>query len=177
MEEPTLGSLEETSQNNSDLRIVLRQLIRVHGADTVKRELRGIEAAKPVENPRSRGRPVGPAIDDWPSLREAATLGRLAERGKFPQPVPLCEGSTRIGFVESEVLEWNAARLAAARGRTTWGPQDPLPSAIADPKPASGGRCHQSPSPDPSRLSGSRREQVHPQPTPDKTANAHPAGH
>jgi len=32
MEEPTLGSLEVTSQNNSDLRIVLRELIRVHGA-------------------------------------------------------------------------------------------------------------------------------------------------
>jgi len=115
-------------------------------------------------------------VRELTSLSER-TLGRLAECGKFPQPVPLCEGSTRIGFVESEVLEWNAARLAAARGRTTWGPQDPLPSAIADPKPAAGGQCHQSPSPDPSRLSGSRREQVHPQPTPDKTANAHPAGH
>jgi predicted DNA-binding transcriptional regulator AlpA len=115
-------------------------------------------------------------VRELTSLSER-TLGRLAERGKFPQPIPLCEGSTRIGFVESEVLEWNAARLAAARGRTTWGPQDPLPSTIADPKPASGGRCHQSPSPDPSRLSGSRREQVHPQPTPDKTAIAHPAGH
>jgi hypothetical protein len=32
MEEPTLGSLEETSENNSDLRIVLREMIRAHGA-------------------------------------------------------------------------------------------------------------------------------------------------
>jgi hypothetical protein len=81
MEETTLGSLEETSQNNSDLRIVLRELIRAHGADAVKRELRSIEA-KPVKNPRSRGRPVGPAIDDWPSLREAAAIWR--ERGRAP---------------------------------------------------------------------------------------------
>ena len=28
MQEPTLGSLEEASQSNSDLRIVLRELIR-----------------------------------------------------------------------------------------------------------------------------------------------------
>jgi hypothetical protein len=76
MQEPTLGSPEEASQNNSDLRIVLRQLIAAHGADTVRRELSSIEAARPVENPRSRGRPAGPAIDDWPALREAAAIWR-----------------------------------------------------------------------------------------------------
>ena len=37
MQEPTLGSLEEASQSNSDLRIVLRELIRAHGADALKR--------------------------------------------------------------------------------------------------------------------------------------------
>src|SRR6202011_5869578 len=67
-------------------------------------------------------------VRELTSLSER-TLGRLAERGKFPQPVPLCEGSTRIGFVESEVLEWNAARLAQARGRPiVEPPQDALPS-------------------------------------------------
>ena len=105
MEEPTLGSLEEISQNNSNLRIVLRELIRVHGADTVKRELRGIEAAKPVENPRSRGRPVGPAIDDWPSLREAAAIWR--ERGGGPVwPALLAVAKSLPGESES-----NARRL------------------------------------------------------------------
>ena len=102
MEEPTLGSLEETSENNSDLRIVLRELIRAHGADAVKRELRSIEAAKPVENPRSRGRPVGPAIDDWPSLREAAAIWR--ERGGGPVwPALLAVAKSLPGESESNV--------------------------------------------------------------------------
>jgi hypothetical protein len=105
MEEPTLGSLDETSQNNSDLRIVLRELIAAHGADTVKRELRIIEAAKPVENPRSRGRPVGPAIDDWPSLREAAAIWR--ERGGGPVwPALIAVAKSLPGESES-----NARRL------------------------------------------------------------------
>jgi hypothetical protein len=105
MEEPTLGSLEETSQNNSDLRIALRELIAAHGADAVKRELRNIEAAKPVENPRSRGRPVGPAIDDWPSLREAAAIWR--ERGRFPVwPALIAVAKSLPGESES-----NARRL------------------------------------------------------------------
>jgi len=105
MEEPTLGSLEETSQNNSDLRIALRELIAAHGADAVKRELRNIEAAKPVENPRSRGRPVGPAIDDWPSLREAAAVWR--ERGRFPVwPALIAVAKSLPGESES-----NARRL------------------------------------------------------------------
>jgi hypothetical protein len=105
MEEPTLGSLEETSQNNSDLRNALRELIAAHGADAVKRELRNIEAAKPVENPRSRGRPVGPAIDDWPSLREAAAVWR--ERGRFPVwPALIAVAKSLPGESES-----NARRL------------------------------------------------------------------
>jgi hypothetical protein len=105
MEEPTLGSLEETSQNNSDLRIALRELIAAHGADAVKRELRNIEAAKPVENPRSRGRPLGPAIDDWPSLREAAAIWR--ERGRGPVwPALMAVAKSLPGESES-----NARRL------------------------------------------------------------------
>ena len=67
-------------------------------------------------------------VRELTSLSER-TLGRLVERGRFPQPVPLCEGSTRIGFVESEVLTWNAARLAQARGRAVGEPpQDVRPS-------------------------------------------------
>jgi predicted DNA-binding transcriptional regulator AlpA len=43
------------------------------------------------------------------------TQGRLADAGRFPKPIQLFEGSRRIGFVESEVQAWSAARLAAAR--------------------------------------------------------------
>jgi len=43
------------------------------------------------------------------------TQGRLADAGRFPKPVKLFEGSRRIGFVESEVQAWLAARLAEAR--------------------------------------------------------------
>jgi predicted DNA-binding transcriptional regulator AlpA len=43
------------------------------------------------------------------------TQGRLAEAERFPKPVQLFEGSRRIGFVESEIQAWLAARLAEAR--------------------------------------------------------------
>jgi prophage regulatory protein len=43
------------------------------------------------------------------------TQGSLADQGQFPKPIPLFEGSRRIGFVESEVQAWQAARLAEAR--------------------------------------------------------------
>jgi predicted DNA-binding transcriptional regulator AlpA len=43
-------------------------------------------------------------------------MGRLAERGQFPQPVKLFEASRpRWGYVESEILDWNRSRLAASR--------------------------------------------------------------
>jgi len=38
---------------------------------------------------------------------------RRGKQGRFPKPVKLGEGPNgRIAFVESEVLEWNAQRLA-----------------------------------------------------------------
>jgi hypothetical protein len=82
MEAPALGSLDGACQNSSKLRIELRKLIKAYGADVVKRVLRNIEATNPVENRRSRGRPVGPAIDDLPSLSRAAVMWR--ERGGGP---------------------------------------------------------------------------------------------
>jgi hypothetical protein len=84
---------------------VLRELIGAHGADAVKRELRSIEAAKPVENPRSRGRPVGPAIDDWPSLREAAAIWRERSGGPI-WPALIAAAKSLPGESES-----NARRL------------------------------------------------------------------
>ena len=118
MEEPTLGSLEETSENNSDLRIVLRELIRAHGADAVKRELRSIEAAKPVENPRSRGRPVGPAIDDWPSLKKAAAIWRQSGGGPVWPPL-IAVGESLPGERES-----NARRLLTRLLTPEWACRD-----------------------------------------------------
>jgi len=82
MEAPALGSLNGACQNSSKLRIELRKLVKAYGADVVKRVLRNIEATNPVENRRSRGRPVGPAIDDLPSLIRAAVMWR--ERGGGP---------------------------------------------------------------------------------------------
>jgi len=36
----------------------------------------------------------------------------MADAGRFPKPVRLGEGKNgRLGFVEAEVLAWNAARL------------------------------------------------------------------
>ena len=63
-------------QDDPELRVVLHQLIKAHGVHAVEQELRSIEAANKVENTRSRGRPTGPAIDDWPALQEAATIWR-----------------------------------------------------------------------------------------------------
>ena len=42
---------------------------------------------------------------------------RRAKEGRFPKPVKLGEGPNgRIAFVESEILEWNAQRLAERDG-------------------------------------------------------------
>jgi hypothetical protein len=111
MQEPTLGSLEEASQSNSDLGIVLRELIRAHGTDTMKRELHSIE----VETPRSRGRPVGPAIDDWPSLREAAAIWR--ERGGGPVwPALIAVAKSLPGESESNARRLRSRLVSKGRG-------------------------------------------------------------
>jgi hypothetical protein len=52
------------------------KLMEAHGVHAVKQMLRSIEAANPVENTRSRGRPAGPAINDWPALQAAAAIWR-----------------------------------------------------------------------------------------------------
>jgi hypothetical protein len=70
MDEVKLGLMDGAYQNDSDLRIVLQKLVEVHGVEVVKQVLRSIE------NPRSRGRPRGRAIDDWPLLTEAAAIWR-----------------------------------------------------------------------------------------------------
>jgi hypothetical protein len=115
MEEPTPGSLDGSRQNNSDLRIVLRKLIEAHGADAVKRVLSSIEAATPVENPRSRGRPAGPAIDDLPALREAAAIWR--QRGGGPVwPALIAVGETLPGVSESNARRLLSRLLNTERG-------------------------------------------------------------
>jgi predicted DNA-binding transcriptional regulator AlpA len=70
----------------------------------------------------------GPKIVD-DKTTEALTGGlsrrqreRMAADGKFPQSVRLTEGNGvrpgRIGWVESEVLAWNAARIAERDAKT-----------------------------------------------------------
>jgi predicted DNA-binding transcriptional regulator AlpA len=65
--------------------------------------------------------------------------GRLIERGQFPKPIPLYEGGRRIGFVEEEIDEWMAARVAAARGnghaKRTDPPAEHRPPHRAQPPP------------------------------------------
>jgi hypothetical protein len=119
MEGLTSGSLDGSRQNNSDLMIVLRKLIEAHGADAVKRALRSIEAATPVENPRSRGRPAGPAIDDLPSLREAAAIWR--QRGGGPVwPALIAVAESLPGETESNARRLLGRLSSTGRG---WGDQ------------------------------------------------------
>jgi hypothetical protein len=82
MEQPSLGSPDRIYQEDSEIRVVLQELIEAHGISAVKQVLRSIESANPVENTRSRGRPAGPAIDDWPALQDAAAIWR--QRGGGP---------------------------------------------------------------------------------------------
>jgi hypothetical protein len=102
MEEPIHASSDGSCQNNSDLRVVLRKLIEFHGVDTVKRVLSSIEATNPS---RSRGRPAGPAIDDWPSLKKAAAIWRQSGGGPVWPPL-IAVGESLPGERES-----NARRL------------------------------------------------------------------
>jgi hypothetical protein len=105
MEEPICGSPDGPCRNNSDLRVVLGKLIEIHGADTVKRVLSSIEAANPVENSRSPGRPAGIAIDDWPALKEAAAIWRQQGGG------PVWPALIAVGEALPGVSESNARRL------------------------------------------------------------------
>jgi prophage regulatory protein len=72
----------------------------------------------------------------------ASHLVRMADAGRFPKPVRLGEGKNgRLGFVESEVLAWNAARLeerstGAKRVNDLGRPLDALADAqAASPRP------------------------------------------
>ncbi len=56
--------------------------------------------------------------------------GRLIERGQFPKPIPLFEGGRRIAFIESEIDEWMAARVAAARGAGAAGKTETPAAAV-----------------------------------------------
>jgi len=79
--EPTLCSTDRICQEDTDLRVVLQQLIEAHGMPAVKQVFRSIEAANPVKNTRPRGRPRGPAINDLPALQEAAAIWRQQGSG------------------------------------------------------------------------------------------------
>ena len=46
-----------------------------------------------------------------------STIWRLARRGRFPQAVQLSSAAT-VGFLESEVVDWIAARAEARKPRS-----------------------------------------------------------
>src|SRR5262252_2722889 len=50
--------------------------------------------------------------------------GRLIKRRQFPKPILLYEGGRRLGFLASEIEEWMAARVAAARSAGADPPAD-----------------------------------------------------
>jgi hypothetical protein len=68
----------------------------------------------------------------------------MADAGRFPKPVRLGEGKNgRLGFVEAEVLAWNAERLEQRSGSAKpvngGAETDPMEAAAAAP-PASLGQ-------------------------------------
>ena len=117
MEQRSLCSPDQICQDDLELRVVLHQLIKAHGVHAVEQELRSIEAANQVENTRSRGRPTGPAIDDWPALQEAAAIWR--QQGYGPVwPALIAVAKSLRGEPES-----NARRLFSRLLETgpSWG--------------------------------------------------------
>jgi prophage regulatory protein len=61
----------------------------------------------------------GPTIIRLPSVKSKTGWSRssiysLMAQGKFPAPVSL--GSRAVGWVESEIDQWIASRIAASRG-------------------------------------------------------------
>jgi predicted DNA-binding transcriptional regulator AlpA len=61
------------------------------------------------------------------------SLGRLPG---FPKPIQIYEGSSRLGYIESEVLAWLQARVAQVRGR----PAGAEPEHHPEPSPGAGGK-------------------------------------
>lgn len=59
---------------------------------------------------------TGEAVDKKASISRSLRH-KLIKDGKFPQPISI--GARRIAFLESEVDEWIAARVAASRSNTT----------------------------------------------------------
>jgi prophage regulatory protein len=56
-----------------------------------------------------------------PEVKKLTSLGTtkiytMANQGLFPKQVPL--GGRSVGWIKSEVLQWNQAQIAAARGST-----------------------------------------------------------
>jgi prophage regulatory protein len=54
-----------------------------------------------------------PRLIEWPELRQLiplsrSTIWRLVRDGDFPAPIQISRG--RVAWLESEVLEWLAAR-------------------------------------------------------------------
>jgi prophage regulatory protein len=55
-------------------------------------------------------------LPDYCGLRRTQ-IEALIERGDFPRPIKLTDGGRAIGFLETEIAEWQAKRIAASRNR------------------------------------------------------------
>ena len=55
-----------------------------------------------------------PEVEDRVGLI-TATIYRLMRRGQFPKPIEI-HGPQCVGWIESEIDEWIAAKIEAARG-------------------------------------------------------------
>ncbi|MBC7624130.1 MAG: AlpA family phage regulatory protein [Aeromicrobium sp.] len=59
---------------------------------------------------------TGEATDKKASISRSLRH-KLIKDGKFPQPIPI--GTRRIAFLESDIDDWIAARVAASRTRSS----------------------------------------------------------
>jgi len=51
---------------------------------------------------------------DLPSVTglQRTLIGEMVKRGEFPRPIPLSDSGRAVGWLESDVVEWQKARAA-----------------------------------------------------------------
>ena len=96
-----------------DLKSALQSLVASFGAEAVKRAARRITAATTIRRPR--GRPRGPALDDWPALKQAAADWRRTARDAAVYPSLINVAGALPGQRDS-----NAKRLLARLRARSW---------------------------------------------------------
>jgi prophage regulatory protein len=54
----------------------------------------------------------GRAVEAYVGLKHSQTA-ELVKAGKFPKPIKLSDNGRAIGWLESDLIEWQASRVAA----------------------------------------------------------------